>query len=146
MKKSKIIKALTEYKKDLGLKGDKKEIAILIQHVKDDNFKKAGKHMRSLDTFVRGGIPQKVWNEIELSQFKTEKVVVAKLKFKKDQQDGQKEIVIKDGLIATNEFVFPGNATNQEMAIALMSIDADFMNQFFEIELEEPKRRKREEV
>ena len=102
--------------------------------------------MRSLDTFVRGGIPQKVWNEIELSQFKTEKVVVAKLKFKKDQQDGQKEIVIKDGLIATNEFVFPGNATNQEMAIALMSIDADFMNQFFEIELEEPKRRKREEV
>jgi hypothetical protein len=121
---------------------DKKEMRKLAKLIQDGKNKEAYKFFHSMDTFVREGVPEKVYQYIMLNRVKSRKFVDVTVKLR-----GCKEkIGTKEGFgageIFKAAFEFPGNASNEEIAIGIMNTEKKIIEDLIEIEYSEPKKRR----
>jgi len=121
---------------------DAKETRKLAKLIGAGKNKEAQKFMRSMDTFVREGIPEDVYQYIMLNQTKTRKIVpfVVKLKGCKKQIGDPEQF--KPGEIFKAEYEFPGNATKMDISLALMRAEDKIIKDLIQIDYEEPKKRR----
>jgi len=111
---------------------DAKDMLQLAQMIKKGQHKEAYEFYRSLDTFVREGIPEKAIVYLSLNQSKTRKVIDIALKFK-----GCKKIFkkgFKPGVLFRAELEFSGNATDEQIAMGLLEQERRLIKELIEFE------------
>jgi len=111
---------------------DAKDMRQLAQMVKKGKYKEAYKFYRSLDTFVREGIPEKAIVYLNLNQSKTRKVVDVALKLKDCKRIFKKGF--NPGVLFTAELEFSGNATDEQIAMGLIEQERRIIKDLIEFE------------
>ena len=131
-----IAKALTEFAKDESNE-DRADIKNLVALVKVEDWKAAKKFMRGLDTFVREGIPSEVYSEINTRGAGSKKVVTASVRLKDCKKVFKKGF--EPGVIATVDLEFPGDATQENIAMGIAMKGEDIVAQFVDVEYSDVK-------
>jgi len=104
------------------------ELAVLIEKGK---YEKAYKHYRSMDTFVREGIPEDVVHHIQVKTAGGVRTITAHVRLKnckKVFRDG-----FKPGVVSMIDMEFPKDTTDEKMAMAIVSQNDEVLDRVVEV-------------
>lgn len=118
---------------------DAKYIRKLAKMVEDEKNEQAFKFMKELDTFVRDGIPEDVYQYISVNRTESKKVACFVVKLKGCNKQIGDPKVFKPGEIYKGEYVFPGDISDNELAMSLINSEPNIIKDLIEITYSEAK-------
>jgi hypothetical protein len=130
---ARLIRAVAKTEK----RDDATEMRKLAKLVESGKGKAAYKAFRGLDTYVREGIPDEamVFINTERAGGKKKSIVV-RVKAKRAKKEFKKGLGV--GVLFQCSLEFPADATDEEMAMAVVNQEKDILDRVVEVEYSEP--------
>jgi hypothetical protein len=114
-----------------------RKLAKLIDAMKEDpkKGKEAYKFYKSMDTFVRGGVPRDVLSFLCTNRAGGKKKVV-NIKVKAKGATEPFKEGWEAGVLLQQEMIFPADVTDRELSMSLMDAEEELIREHFEFEYE----------